>query len=246
VNGTGDARNVDRSRPRGAHPRGLGLVLLTAFLTAATVPALHSWVRRNQERQLQNRQGRLERLLQAGSEDRRDALPERDPGNATDGTSRSAGRTARHSVVVPVGARRSLEDTLVSPPSTVELFRAKGLREGEFERSLKPPATVTCSATRDGIDVRWERPADLDAQLALLRGDRPAELARYLRGLALSPGARAVRQGLYGVARDRLAAGDPTTARAIADALARAAPSSDEARRAAGLLGRDDDLTDVR
>jgi hypothetical protein len=169
VNGAGDARNVDRSRPRGAHPRGLGLVLLTGFLTAATVPALHSWARRNQERQLQNRQGRLERLLQAGSEDRRDALPERDPGNATDGTSRSVGRTARGSVVVPVGARRSLEDTLVSPPSTVELFRAKGLREGEFERSLKPPATVTCSATRDGIEVRWELPADLDAQIALLR-----------------------------------------------------------------------------
>jgi hypothetical protein len=165
VNGAGDSRNVDRSRPRGAHPRGLGLVLLTGFLTAATVPALHSWARRNQERQLQNRQGRLDRLLQAGSEDRRDALPERDRGDATDGTS----RTVRRSVVVPVGARRTLEDTLVSPPSTVELFRAKGLREGEFERSLKPPATVTCSATRDGIDVRWERPADLDAQLALLR-----------------------------------------------------------------------------
>jgi hypothetical protein len=169
VNGASDARNVDRSRPRDPHPRGLGLVLLTAFLTAATVPALHSWARRNQERQLQNRQGRLDRLLQAGSEDRRDALPERDPGSATDGTSPSVGRAVGRSVVVPVGARRSLEDTLVSPPSTVELFRAKGLREGEFERSLKPPATVTCSATRDGIEVRWERPADLDAQLALLR-----------------------------------------------------------------------------
>jgi len=169
VNGAGDARDVDRSRPRDAHPRGLGLVLLTAFLTAATVPALHSWARRNQERQLQNRQGRLERLLQAGSEDRRHALPERDRGDATDGTSQSVGRSIGRSVAVPVGARRSLEDTLVSPPSTVELFRAKGLREGEFERSLKPPATVTCNATRDGIEVRWERPADLDAQLALLR-----------------------------------------------------------------------------
>src|SRR4030095_13138518 len=99
--------------------------------------------------------------------DRRDALPERDPGNATDGTSPSVGRSVGRSVVVPVGARRTLGDTLAPPPPTVELFRAKGLREGEFERSLKPPATVTCNATRDGIEVRWERPADLDAQLAV-------------------------------------------------------------------------------
>ncbi len=169
MNGDGDARHVDRSRPRGAHPRGLGLVLLTAFLGAATVPALHSWERRSQERQIEDRQARLARLLQAGSEDRRGSLPERDAGGATDGTSRIVGRPDRRSVVVPAGARRTLEDTLVFPPSTVELFRAKGLREGEFERSLKPPVTVTCTATRDGIDVRWERPADLDAQLATLR-----------------------------------------------------------------------------
>jgi hypothetical protein len=169
VNGEGDPRNVDRSRPRSAHPRAPGLTLLTAFLVAATVPALHSWARRIQERRLQVRQAKLDELLQAGSEDRRGALPEREPGDATEGTSRRVGRSDRRSVVVPAGARRSFEDSLAFPPSTVELFRAKGLREGEFERSLKPPATVRWTATRDGIEVKWERPADLDAQLAALR-----------------------------------------------------------------------------
>jgi spermidine synthase len=116
----------------------------------------------------------------------------------------------------------------------------------EWLAPLIDPGTAPVDGAPQGSGSAELRSTLLDAQLALLRGDRPAELARYLRGLALSPGARAVRQGLYGVARDRLAAGDPTTARAIADALARAAPSSDEARRAAGLLGRDDDFTDVR
>jgi hypothetical protein len=45
----------------------------------------------------------------------------------------------------------------------------KGLREGEFERALKPPTAVTSTATRDGIEVRWNAPVDLDALRATLR-----------------------------------------------------------------------------
>src|SRR6185503_10936201 len=126
----------------------------------ATVPALHSWARRNQERQLRIRQAELDGLLQAGSEGRRGALPERPERN---------GDASGRSVDVPTGARRSFEDTLVFSPPIVELFRAKGLREGEFERALKPPATVTATASRDGIELRWVAPADLEALRARLR-----------------------------------------------------------------------------
>jgi spermidine synthase len=79
------------------------------------------------------------------------------------------------------------------------------------------------------------RLALIEAQRALLAGDRPRELARYLDALAIAPEVRASRQALYGIARERLAAGDLPTARAIAAELARAAPESEEARRAAGL-----------
>lgn len=145
-----DATHVDRSQPRSPHPGGLGLTLLTAFLVAATVPALQSWTSRNQERQLRTRQAELDELLRAGSEGRRGAIPSREEGDAP-----------RRSVEVPAGARRTFEDTLVFSSQLIELFKAKGLREGEYERALKPPTAVTSKATRDGIEVRWDLPADV-------------------------------------------------------------------------------------
>jgi spermidine synthase len=63
------------------------------------------------------------------------------------------------------------------------------------------------------------RAALLRAQLALLAGDRPAELGAYLAALALAPDLRAVRTALGAIGRERLAAGDSATAGAIADRL---------------------------
>lgn len=154
----GDERHVDRSQPRGAHPGGHGLLLLTAFLIAATVPALHSWTSRNQERQLRARRAELDELLNVGSKERAGALPGRDEGDGP-----------RRSVEVPAGVRRVFEDTLVFSPQSIELFKTKGLREGEFERALKPPAAVTATATRDGIELSWEAPAELDSLRVMLR-----------------------------------------------------------------------------
>jgi hypothetical protein len=154
----GDATHVDRSPPRGAHPGGLGLLLLTAFLVAATVPALQSWTSRNQERQLRTRRAELDLLLDAGSKERNGALPGRDEGDGP-----------RRSIEVPAGVRRVFEDTLVFSPQSIELFKTKGLREGEFERALKPPVTVTSNVTRDGVELSWVAPAELDALRAMLR-----------------------------------------------------------------------------
>jgi spermidine synthase len=82
------------------------------------------------------------------------------------------------------------------------------------------------------------REALLAAQRALLAGDRPRELKLYAQALDRAPDVRAVRQGLQGIARDRIAAGDLGTASAIATGLARAAPESAEARTARALVER--------
>ena len=154
----GDEHHVDRSQPRGAHPRRLGLVLLTAFLVAATVPALQSWTSRKQDRQLRARQAELNELLSIKSESRRGALPSREKGTAPN-----------RSVKVPAGMQQTFEDTLVFSPQSIELFKAKSLREGEFERALKPPTAVTATASRDGIELRWDVPAGIDALRETLR-----------------------------------------------------------------------------
>ncbi len=71
------------------------------------------------------------------------------------------------------------------------------------------------------------RAALLSAQLALLAGDRPAELAAYADALTAAPTLRAPRAALGAIAAERRAAGDETTARRIAallDARARGLP----------------------
>jgi spermidine synthase len=59
----------------------------------------------------------------------------------------------------------------------------------------------------------------LRAQLALLSGDRPAELRAYLDALAVAPGSTTVRTALAAIATERRRAGDPATAEGIARAL---------------------------
>jgi spermidine synthase len=71
----------------------------------------------------------------------------------------------------------------------------------------------------------------LEAQLALLRGDGPAELAHYLAAFELAPRSSTVRRALQSIGTSRLAAGDRGTASAIASEMARLAPDSIEAQR---------------
>jgi spermidine synthase len=62
----------------------------------------------------------------------------------------------------------------------------------------------------------------LRAQLALLDGDRPAELAAYLDALAMAPDVPTVRRALTSIAEERRAAGDRITADRIMERLGRA------------------------
>lgn len=59
----------------------------------------------------------------------------------------------------------------------------------------------------------------LEAQLALLAGDGPAELRAYLAAREIAPGVRAVRVALASIGTERLAAGDRRIALLVADAL---------------------------
>jgi spermidine synthase len=79
------------------------------------------------------------------------------------------------------------------------------------------------------------RRALLDAQLALLAGERPRELAHYTDALRIAPTLRTVREALVAIARERVAVGDHTTARSIADEVVRLAPETAEARTLATL-----------
>jgi spermidine synthase len=63
------------------------------------------------------------------------------------------------------------------------------------------------------------RRALLDAQRALLRGDRPAELRAYLDAFALAPDLPTTRHALAAIARERRAAGDVATAAGIEGVL---------------------------
>jgi spermidine synthase len=80
----------------------------------------------------------------------------------------------------------------------------------------------------------------LRAQLALLDGDRPAELRAYLAALAVAPDLRTVRAAVAAIAEERLAAGDRTTAARIATELRTRAPDAPEAAALARMLGGTD------
>jgi spermidine synthase len=77
------------------------------------------------------------------------------------------------------------------------------------------------------------RAALLEAAVARAGGDRPGELGAYLRAFAAAPGVRAVRVALASIAGERLAAGDPTTARRIAGVLGDTPEGAALARRLA-------------
>jgi len=97
-----------------------------------------------------------------------------------------------------------------------------------FEQAGLPPAAL---AWIDGVLAPGNGPIDgapaplplrralLDAQRALLAGDRPSELRAYLAALALAPALPTTRFALTAIERERRAAGDTATAGIIADAL---------------------------
>lgn len=131
-------------------PRGRRALLLTAFLGAATVPALLSWTSHDQGREIRDRQRELDELLRAGVEGRRESLP-----------SRVVSEDVAELVRIPSGAGLRFKSELLFSHSQVELFEQKSAREGEFERALKPPDAPVATATQDGIEVAWKAPTDL-------------------------------------------------------------------------------------
>ena len=136
---------------RSPWPSGGTALLLTAFLSAATVPALLSWSSNDQGRVLRGRAEELTKLLRAGVEGRRESLPSL-PGSE---------RAPVALTGAPVGDGTRFKSELVFSSAQVELFRQKSAREGEFERALKPPEALTATATRDGIGLGWTTPTSL-------------------------------------------------------------------------------------
>jgi spermidine synthase len=80
-------------------------------------------------------------------------------------------------------------------------------------------AWVAARLDRDPPGTFALRAALLHAQLALLAGDRPAELGAYLQAFTVAPGVPAVRAALAAIAREREAAGDTTTAHRLTEIL---------------------------
>ncbi len=159
-------------------------MLLTAFLTSATVPALNSWIHREKG------QG-LERSRQALEEDLlEDDLPVEDllgadpleeatgtPSLEEPATGRER-RSIRHEAPArwraPVEARLLLwreeskaptafESSRLFAPEVVDLFAEKSSREGELSRALEAPDAPDLSVTREGVELRWELPENLAA-----------------------------------------------------------------------------------
>jgi len=150
------------ARPASAQPAFLGALRLTAFLAAATVPALLSWTNRAPEEDLQRRHAELTELLRAGVEGRRRSLPPRETAGVP-----PADFTANLS-----GERPRLGSEIVFSRAELDLFTSKSHREGEFERALQPPADVTAKAGKESVEVAWAPPAGL-AELRSSLGSQP-------------------------------------------------------------------------
>lgn len=144
-----------------AHPGGGRRLLLTAFLAAATVPALLSWTSRTQGRAIRSRLSELDQLLAAGIEDRRESLPGRVVTEVP----------AAELVRIPAATGLRFRSELVFSAAQIDLFRRKSAREGEFERALKPPEGLAATATRNGIEVVWSSPPGLAEVTAALRDE---------------------------------------------------------------------------
>lgn len=150
---------VAASSERAANVRFLGPLLLTAFLGAATVPALLSWIRHSTSREVGALAAELDEQLRGGAEDRRAVLPSPVVGE----------RDAAALVRLPERVGLRFRSELVFSAAQIELFAEKSHREVEFERALKPPEALTATVTPEGVELAWGPPADLAAVRERLR-----------------------------------------------------------------------------
>ena len=148
---------------RTTQPRHFGALLWTAFLAAATVPALFSWRSGAEARRHETRHAELSQLLRAGVEGRRKTLPDPVVAEPVTGALPDGGEAR------PVRQLSEFNSALVFSASELELFAQKSTSEGEFERSLQPPEALTAKANRDGVEVEWAAPADFAEVRARLR-----------------------------------------------------------------------------
>ena len=68
--------------------------------------------------------------------------------------------------------KHSFASELLFANRTLEVFQAKGSREGEFARALSPPTPPRAEVNRDGVALRWTSPPGMTAVRSSL-GDHP-------------------------------------------------------------------------
>jgi hypothetical protein len=156
----------------------------------------------------------------AGSPHRRSATSSRRSGSWIRATWLCSGshRTTR-------SARRSPGHR--SSPTTARRSSSPRPRPTSSRSASRPPrsrGSTVSSRPGDGPIAGAPAPPALrrtllDAQRALLAGDRPSELRAYLTALPLAPALPTTRLALTAIERERRAAGDGATAAYIADAL---------------------------
>lgn len=134
---------------RSAHPRRGGIMLLTAFLASATVPALDSWIHRQKGLDLERGRNRF--------------------------AERSASLKPPAHHEVPDDWTRRVDESLWSWFSTdgspsafghqqlfssrnFDLFFEKCSLEGQFQSALDAPALSHPIVTRDRVELRWSLP----------------------------------------------------------------------------------------
>lgn len=137
-------------------------MLLTVFLASATVPALHLWIDRDAGNTLENGWSRFGNSLTGSSRPTRSSIPDWWTRELLD-----LGWTAG-----PPPEKTAFGSDLLFPPRALELFAAKGSREGEFAQALSPPTTPRFEANQDGVALRWTSPPGMTAVRTQL-GDHP-------------------------------------------------------------------------
>ncbi len=134
-------------------PRWIQGWVLTAFVVAATVPALISWMDRRQRSALEMRRTRLESLLRVQ--------------NPTEELSQPS---ARERVANPerwegwfkgVGDDIRLRDELLFDPEVLDQFHEQQNRRLDFAERLEAPPGLVAEVERDAVELRWLVPEAL-------------------------------------------------------------------------------------
>lgn len=131
------------------HPRGMGIMLLTAFLGSATVPALHFWISKHQATDLEANRERIEASLNAPERKTESAIPERWKRRIPAPDWFTLG---------PAEGQPEFDSELLFSSRDVELFERKRSREGEFADALGSLAAPEATVTAAGVALHWEAP----------------------------------------------------------------------------------------